>query len=382
MKIVFLARYLPAEGSTTHMYTLADALIQQGHEVHLVSGGPNDKSMEIYDQSVESGLIHHRVPFPGTVAFSRVGLLKQLAQYAVAFPSALKVIWSIQPDVMHVHYPVTSYVAAAYRRLTGCPFVVTHHISGIPDHPLNRVGDRVIAISSELAAEIKAGGRYSAEQVVQIPNGVDDAVFTPPSESEKSQARVKLGLSPDDTVIAFVGTISLRKGLDVLVEALTEIPRAGVKVLVQGDGDLAWFNQLVADALLSDVVIRHPFGDPGAVYAVADVFVLPSRAEGFPLVVVEAMMSGLPVVRSNVEGAADQIRDGETGMLFASEDAQALADRFTLLIGDPGLRGKIGRAAAEYAKTEFGQAKMADRTLMAYKSAINGPTEQRSAREN
>lgn len=75
MKVVFLARYLPQEGSTTHMYTLAKGLIDRGHEIHVVSAGPkqDESAIKIYREMIDYGIKHHKVGFPLKKKFESTG---------------------------------------------------------------------------------------------------------------------------------------------------------------------------------------------------------------------------------------------------------------------------------------------------------------------
>ena len=179
MKVLFLARYLPQEGSTTHMYTLAKDLIDRGHEVHMISAGPKEEesAIEIFNETVEYGMKHHKVGFPLKPSFNLLGKVKQLIEYMLTTPKALYMIFKIRPDIIHVHYPVTSYIAKIYCKLNGRKFITTHHITGIPKHPLHKKADYVIAISRELKDELENKFKYYNDQIKLIFNGVSESKF-------------------------------------------------------------------------------------------------------------------------------------------------------------------------------------------------------------
>lgn len=242
MKIVFLARYLPAEGSTVQIYALAAGLIEQHHEVHVLSAGPGEDpaAKRLFAQSEAKGVQHHKVGFPLLPSFSPVGKLIQLFTYFSALSGTLWLLFRIRPDVIHVHYPVTSFIAKIFGLITHTPFVVTHHIMGIPRHPLNWRGDAAIAISSDLEKDLVERFGYSPENVHRVFNGVDTDRFHPPSARDRETARATLGFPSDELLILFVGSIEHRKGLDVLLDALSrcEVPRP--HVVIMGDGDEAW----------------------------------------------------------------------------------------------------------------------------------------------
>jgi glycosyltransferase involved in cell wall biosynthesis len=103
--------------------------------------------------------------------------------------------------------------------------------------------------------------------------------------------------------------------------------------------------------------------DVPALLAAADIFTLPSRFEGLPMSVIEAMLTGIPVVASNVRGPAEQVIDGETGFSVAAGDAAALGLALRKLVHDPELRDRMGKAGRERALNRYDEAKVLSRTL-------------------
>ncbi|MFP3339836.1 glycosyltransferase, partial [Micrococcus sp. SIMBA_131] len=86
------------------------------------------------------------VRFPLNTMYGFWGKVSQMLLYTFVIPKVIFMMWKIKPDVIHVHYPVTSYLAKIYGKITGRKFLTTHHISGIPKHPLHKKADAVIAI--------------------------------------------------------------------------------------------------------------------------------------------------------------------------------------------------------------------------------------------
>ena len=164
--------------------------------------------------------------------------------------------------------------------------------------------------------------RLSAETTV-IGNGVDIDRFTPASPDERSRARAELGLADDDVVIAFVGHEFDRKGLRHLVAALTGLPDLVRVVVVGGDADMV----RAAEGHAAGVGVSgrlHFVGrvpDPRSALAAADLFALPSAYEAYPLVVLEALASGLPVIVTPTGGTTDVVVNGTNGWVVEANSA-------------------------------------------------------------
>jgi glycosyltransferase involved in cell wall biosynthesis len=103
--------------------------------------------------------------------------------------------------------------------------------------------------------------------------------------------------------------------------------------------------------------------DTADVLAAADIFTLPSHFEGLPMSVIEAMLTGLPVVATDIRGPREQVRRGETGFLVPPRDVPALADALRRLVVDPALRARMGAAGLAYARDNFDETKIIGRTL-------------------
>ncbi len=237
------------------------------------------------------------------------------------------------------------YDLAGYHRLTG-PLI----------RFLWRSASHVVANSQGLAelARRSAGDT----PILMIPNGVDTDRFHPAAD-KSGQGPVRL---------LFVGRVVRQKGLDVLLAALARLPQeADWTLTVVGDGPLR--PVLAAEAARLGVARRIEFAGwtsreamPG-LYREADAFVFPSRDEGMPNALLEAMASGLPAVATAISGNQELILHGETGFLVPPEDAQALAEVLSRLLADPALRRNLGAAGRRKAETEYSWRSVAQRYL-------------------
>jgi glycosyltransferase involved in cell wall biosynthesis len=155
-----------------------------------------------------------------------------------------------------------------------------------------------------------------------------------------------------------VSVARLRAPKDVLtlVRAVALLPPGGVRALVVGDGPER--SELSAEigrlGLDGAVDLAGERDDVAELLAAADVFVLPSRSEGLPMSVLEAMAAGLPVVASAVGGVPELVEDGETGILVPPGRPDALAAALGGLAADPALRARLGAAGRRRAEARFG----------------------------
>lgn len=192
-----------------------------------------------------------------------------------------------------------------------------------------------------------AGHFVDPERVVVIPNPVESTPEGRATPAASSEASDQWGQE-----IVAIGRLSREKGFDVLLHAFASCVSKGAPchLTIVGDGpDRPALEALVRELDLSDRVSlpgRTP--DPMAYLARADLFVLPSRYEGFPNALLEAMAAGLAVVATDCpSGPAEIIRDGHDGLLVPPEDVNALARAMERLMADQQLRSQLARRARE-----------------------------------
>jgi glycosyltransferase involved in cell wall biosynthesis len=196
--------------------------------------------------------------------------------------------------------------------------------------------------------------RLPSSKVTVVPNAVNQHIWAP---GNQMAARTALNLSIDASVVCWNGRVDVtEKGLDILVEAwqliCAERPDRDLRLLLLGTGtDSALLRRLIATADLRGVHWRDEFVlDSNIVrrhLAAADVFVLPSRHEGFAMALMEAMACGRPVIACDVKGVAELIGGGERdgGLVVPREDPEALAKALGRLLDDRALTARLGEAA-------------------------------------
>jgi glycosyltransferase involved in cell wall biosynthesis len=184
-----------------------------------------------------------------------------------------------------------------------------------------------------------------------VPNGIDVAASRPATSAERDAARTALGLLPDDRVALCVGRLSLVKGQDVLLDAWAPVVSTvhDALLLLAGNGpDRA---ELEARGV-ERVRFLGRSADLTAVYAAADLLVIPSRSEGMSITMLEAMARGRSIVSTDVGGAREAIGT-DAGTVVPAEDPSALADALVARLLDSELTDREGAAARRRVETSF-----------------------------
>jgi glycosyltransferase involved in cell wall biosynthesis len=285
------------------------------------------------------------------------------------------------PDVVHTHLFGANLVGRWAARLVRCPVVSTYHDADY--EPVVRNGNpsltpfkqrllqlidaatvvatrpRLVAVSEHVARSVRQ--RIRADDVHVIPNAVDTTVFRPDTERRKV-VRVQLGVSTSTRVVACVGRMTAQKGQSTLIHAMAQIATAidDCRLLLVGDGPDNSELRRLADRLgienrVSFLGIRSDVPD---LLRAVDVVAVPSLHEGFGLVLIEALATGVPVVASNTGPVPEIVNDGVTGRLVPAADAPRLARAITELLTDDQLRLAMSQRARFEAERRFDIATM------------------------
>ncbi len=179
-----------------------------------------------------------------------------------------------------------------------------------------------------------------------IPTGID--VKKP---GDGSAIRREFGIK-DEKVVLYVGLLVPRKGVETLIEVIAKLKGENIKVLLVGDGPMRKEYEVIAKkkGITSKLIFTGFRKDVFDFYAAADVFFFPSRGEGLPGVLMEAMCCGLSVVTSNIPCIPDLVEDGKNGFLCKLDDNECLGARLKQLLDNPELRKKVGAAGVEKIK--------------------------------
>ncbi len=262
------------------------------------------------------------------------------------------------------------FYAARAAKAAGVPLVLTRHVM-VADYlmpPLKRrayaavdtltlkTADVVVTVSEDARRRLLRTRALRQAGVLLIRNGVDTDTMRPRPAARESLL-AEFGLAPQAPTVGMVGQLTGDKGWDVFLDMMVAVRRAcpNVAAFIVGAGPLLDDLRLsVKHADLAGTVfllgLREDVQD---LFPAFDVVAHTSRREGLPMVVIEAMACGRPVVASDAGGTAELIVPGRTGFVVAVGDAPAAADRVVALLRDSGTREAMGRAARERAIAEF-----------------------------
>ena len=266
----------------------------------------------------------------------------------------------IAPDVLHTHGYRPDVIDAGVARKLGIPTVTTVHGSTGGDWK-NRCYERlqrrafrrfdaVVAVSAPLAQRLSVNG-VASDRLHLIPNAYHSTGVI----LGRSAARRALAIPDDQFVIGYVGRLSREKGADVLLAAAGKLRDLPVAVSIIGDGrERAALQQQARSLILASRVIWHGMvPDAGRLLRAFDVFVLSSRTEGTPIVLLEAMAAGVPIVATHVGGVPDVVSSKEA-LLVPSEDPDSLASAIRTIHADIGAARARAARATERLHREFG----------------------------
>lgn len=276
-------------------------------------------------------------------------------------------------DLVHAHYGFHSALLATV--LKRKPVVITFHGSDVLKEPSrNRVyhrlqkfvvsrSDHIIAVSRELRDVLVSSLGADPSRLSVISCGVDTSMFMP---LRKMDIRSQLEIGRDEKVILFVGHLDHNKGIDILSECARRMP--DVRFLLVGAGPAR------TDTENCRCIGTCPNYEIPIWTNAADILVLPSRSEGTPVVLLEALSCGIPVVASRVGGIPDLVQDGETGYLVKSENVDMFEAKLQELLANPEKRKQMGQNGRQHVIENYDNRKIAERIKHVYEKVLNMST--------
>jgi glycosyltransferase involved in cell wall biosynthesis len=286
------------------------------------------------------------------------------APFPIFSPALLPALFKAvkQADIVHIHdaFYISSFWAAVIAKMYRKPIVLTQHVAMIA-HPsrfvvmvekvvyatsgalIFRLSNVIIAFNDRIERFLTERG-VPKKKMVALFNGVDTNIFHPVALEEKQNLKKQLGFALNKKILLFVGRFIPKKGFDKILAAKSadyQIVCAG------GAAPSGEFNE--------DVIFLGKLDqkDLARVYQAADVFMLPSKSEGFPLSIQEAMASGLPIITTDDSGYMRYGFDKKYISLIDDTNKESLRDAIYEIYHDDELLKEMGRYSAEYATQHF-----------------------------
>ncbi|HET6578824.1 MAG TPA: glycosyltransferase family 4 protein [Gemmatimonadales bacterium] len=336
MRICYVVtRADPIGGAQIHVRDLAVSVRAGDHSATVLTGGDGPFVDQLREQGVPTRVLRHL-----TVPIAPIGDLLALREiHAVVAES--------RPDLIHAHSAKAGILARLVGRALRIPVVYTAHgwtfTPGIPawqaavyrrlERSVAPLAGKIITVSEfdrQLALDARIAG---PDRLITVHNGIADV--SPDLRAVPSRTPPRL---------VMVARFGAQKDHPTLLRALAGLQDQPWELDLIGDGPLVGQMKALAGSLglASRVRLLGQRMDVGQLLAEAQVALLATNWEGFPLSILEAMRAGLPVVASSVGGVSEAIQEGETGYLVPRRDAESLRDRLGRLLADPALRARLG----------------------------------------
>ena len=365
MKVVHIHKVTGVSGSEAHLLALLPALRELGVDARFLGlDVPGTDAPRLYEALDRLGVPHRSVR-------CGVDVSPRMARDVV------RAVRGEQPDLVHTHLVHADVYGGAAARLLGIPSISTRHNDDryllgpfrYVDRAFARPARRLIAISDAVRHFLERAGHDPAK-LVTVRYGLDELPAAPSVPTPRDA-----GIPPDVPLALAVGRLIKQKDHPTLLRAFarvrTTVPEARLAILGSGPFE-AETRRLVAELGLDDAVTLPGRTDIRDWLERADVFVHTSRWEGFGIVLLEAMLAGLPVVATRVSAVPEVVADGETGMLVEPGDVAGVAEVLGALLADSGRATALGEAGRRRAREEFSVARMTERTVAIYADAAPG----------
>jgi len=346
-------------GLARHVRKLAEGLVEQGDEVHVLTRGGEESPSE----DEVAGVRIHRVlePKRPTDLGEFVAWVERMNSDMLA--AGVELGDRFDFDVVHGHDWLVAMACDHLARRFAAPLVTTIHATEhgrhqgwVEDHPQSYIhgverwitnrSDRVIACSVYMRDQIADIFDVGEERISVIPNGIDPGDLRPHDEPELRRLRREFA-APDERLVLLIGRLVYEKGfqlaLDAMPALIEKVP--GTRFLVAGSGthESELRRQAQELGLMEHGTFLGWIGDDvlHSLYRIADVCVVPSIYEPFGLVALEAMASGCPCIVADTGGLREVVPHDEAGLRFSARDSAALGDVAIRVLTDDALRERL-----------------------------------------
>jgi lipopolysaccharide heptosyltransferase II len=359
MNILQILPELNVGGVETGTIDLAKYLVRYGHKAVVVSAGG-----ELVKELESVGGIHYQLPVHKKSIFS---ILRSI-------PKLVQIIKKENIEIVHARSRVPAWAAYLAARRTGVVFITTCH-GYYRKHPFSYVmgwAKRVIVLSNVIGRHMIDDFNCPHERIRLVPRSVDLEKFTYLSPDEKRK---------EDFNVGIIGRITPLKGHTYFIKAMAKAVKSipNLKIWIIGDapeskGTYKEQLQILVKRLglgNSTQFLGNQRDIPGILASLDLVVMATTTPEAFGRVIIEAQAAGVPVVATQVGGAADIIEDGRTGQLVPPADADSIAEATVKIFQDKKLAALLAQAAFKKVKEQYNVERMVNSTLAIYTEALS-----------
>lgn len=383
MRIMNISTRMILGGSQEHAVLSCEGLADAGHDVALVYGpiyGPEGTHL---DRAEAHG---------GIECIQTPNLVREIAPLRDhrCWRNLRALIRKWKPDVVHTHSSKAGIIGRAAAWKEGVPAVV-HTIHGLPYHAFQpryknaifiaaeryaaRRCHHIVCVADSMRTQSLANGIGRPDQFSTIYTGIEVNRYLTPAVS-RDDIRSQLGVDDEDFLVGTIARLSPDKGHDDLLDGfgvqMKQDPR--LKMLWLGDG---WWQERLAARIdtmgLADQVIRPglvPSEEVARYVPAMDLLAHPSYHEGLPRTIVQALLGGVPVVATSVDGTPEVVRERETGLLVDPAEPALLSDAIMWMRSHPDERREMGRQGQERCRGPFDARTMVEQLDALYRSLL------------
>lgn len=355
MKLVYFIDHLRPDGAQKFLHQLVEGMASRGHQQIIIC----------LNDSWDTGLVEQirragvRVHIVGKIPLAS----------GIGWLMTLRLLRRDQYDVAITCLFAADVIGRLLARAANIPRIITAVQTRNANYPWWKfwlvrltapLADLVVSCSATIRTFVAQHEGVPLSRIEVIPNSVSVGESRGSYSSE--QVREELGLGPNDVLIGSVGRLTEQKGFDVLLHALPMVHGSRLRVVIAGVGELdAMLRRLAAELGIADRVYFAGYRrDVSSLLSALDLYVHPSRFEGMPFAVLEAMAASCPIVASAVDGTRELIDDGVHGWLVPPDDPVALAYAIDAALGDIAEARRRGELARQRVAAQFNVDAMVD----------------------
>jgi glycosyltransferase involved in cell wall biosynthesis len=348
MNIVFLLRFIDSGGISRVVYDSSTYLTEKNFKVYifygkylgddnsfknLLTNQPNLELIQLKGFSLDWRSLFH-------LPFSTLKFLYCLFKFKI--------------DIIHLHWMSLSFFCLLSKYLLRIPFVTTIHLINHSRFRFYRFYSSCnIAISTEIYEWLINSEKIDSEYVYKIYNSVSKEYFPFINFNKRKINKLNNGLS-NKIVLLCLSRFEQVKRHDILIKAISKLKAFDFILLLAGEGKvLPYIKSMVTEFGLNDHVKFMGHVDPREILSFSDIIILTSDREGFPMAIIEAMFSGVVPIRTDSEGAHDQIINRKNGFIIERGNINELKNILMFIFRNPTILKEFSHSAYEFSSNNF-----------------------------